>query len=309
MPWARSRTANERLGCRCGASQCPAAGVAPSSNVVVRVIADQAAVDAARDLIAAQDREQRANNAECEKPAEPKPAAPAEPTKTEPAKPEPIEPNPAEPTEPEPQPAARAESRTPQCRKDSGVALLPGVQVLPIAALAEAIRGGAAITALWLPGPDPEPHYRPSAKLAEFIRSRDLFCRFPGCDVPADRCDIDHVIPWPYGPTHASNMNCKCRTHHLGKTFWDGWRDAQLPDGTVVWTTPAGQTYTTMPGSRLFFPTWNTATAELPPMAQPPPDPDRSAKMPRRRRTRAADLAARLKAERALNKPPDPPPT
>jgi hypothetical protein len=31
----------------------------------------------------------------------------------------------------------------------------------------------------------PEPGYRPSAALAEFVRFRDLFCRFPGCDVPA----------------------------------------------------------------------------------------------------------------------------
>lgn len=75
---------------------------------------------------------------------------------------------------------------------DSGLALLPGGKILPIAALAEAIRSGAAIKQSWPPGPDPEPHYRPSAKLAAFVRARDLFCRFPGCDVPAD---IDHVVP------------------------------------------------------------------------------------------------------------------
>ncbi|QZT64116.1 HNH endonuclease, partial [Mycolicibacterium austroafricanum] len=54
-------------------------------------------------------------------------------------------------------------------------------------------------------------------------------------------------------------------------------------------------------GSRLFFPGWDTTTAELPPMTQPPPDPDRLAKMPKRRRTRAADNAARIKAEREHN--------
>ncbi|WP_197420439.1 HNH endonuclease signature motif containing protein, partial [Mycobacterium sp. NAZ190054] len=166
---------------------------------------------------------------------------------------------------------------------------------------AEAIRGGAAIKALWLPGPDPEPQYRPSARLAAFVRARDLFCRFPGCTVPAERCDIDHVVPWPYGPTHASNLNCKCRSHHLAKTFGDGWRDEQLPDGTVIWTTPAGKRYTTVPGSRLFFPAWDTSTAELPPMSQPPPDPGRTAKMPRRGRTRAAENTARIKAERDYN--------
>ncbi|WP_460356551.1 HNH endonuclease signature motif containing protein [Mycobacterium sp. ZZG] len=238
----------DHLPCRCGSSACTASGPA-KSNVVIHVIADEAAVDAAQQVIA-------------------------------------------------------PEAETDSCAKNSGVALLPGAQVLPTAALAEAIRSGALIKPLWLPGPDPEPHYQPSAKLAAFIRARDLFCRFPGCDVPAERCDIDHVVPYPYGPTHASNMHCKCRTHHLMKTFWggpDGWRDKQLPDGTVIWTTPAGQTYTTTPGSRLFFPTWNTTTAELPPMTQPPPGSGRDVQMPKRQRTRAADRAAHIKAEREYN--------
>ncbi|BBZ63940.1 HNH endonuclease signature motif containing protein [Mycolicibacterium monacense] len=245
---------HDHLPCRCGSPAC-AAAAPEKSNVVISVIADPAAVEAAQKLIAAEDEHHAAKD------------------------------------EPEPVP----------CPQDSGVALLPGVKLLPIVALAEAIRGGAAIKPLWLPGPDPEPHYRPSAKLAAFVRARDLFCRFPGCDVPAERCDIDHVVPWPYGPTHASNLNCKCRTHHLGKTFWDGWHDEQHPDGTVTWTTPTGKRHTTVPGSRLFFPEWDTTTAELPPLAQPPPDPGRTAKMPKRRRTRAADNAARVKAEREHN--------
>ena len=58
----------------------------------------------------------------------------------------------------------------------------------------------------------PEPGYVPSAKLAEFVRCRDLTCRAPGCDVPASQCDIDHVVPFADGgPTHASNLSCKCR--------------------------------------------------------------------------------------------------
>ena len=142
---------------------------------------------------------------------------------------------------------------------------------------------------------------------------RDLFCRFPGCDVPADRCDIDHARPWPLGPTHASNLNCKCRKHHLMKTFWTGiggWKDIQLPDGSLIWTSPSGRTYTTKPGSRIFFPTWIVTTAELPPPQtdQPPVTPrDRGLMMPRRQRSRAADQAARIKAERALNELDIPP--
>jgi len=289
---------NDQLSCRCAAPACPAAGPG-TSNVVIRVIADPAAVDAARELIAAQDATQRSNatpNAE-QRPnatpsAEQRPSATPVPTAPPAATPAPATP-----------PAA-----TPAVSKDSGVALL-GRRVVPTAVLAEALRAGAKLAALWLPGAAAEPGYRPSARLAEFIRVRDLFCRFPNCDVPADRCDIDHVIPWPLGPTHPSNLNCKCRSHHLMKTFWGGpggWTDAQSPDGTVIWTAPDGRTYTTRPGSRLYFPAFNPSTADLPPPTSDPPlDPARTAMMPRRRRTRAAEEAARIKAERALNNPPE----
>jgi hypothetical protein len=95
------------------------------------------------------------------------------------------------------------------------------------------------------------------------------------------------------------------------KTFWTGiggWKDIQLPDATVIWTSPSGATYTTQPGSRLFFPNWDVTTADLPPpTAQPPTIGDRSLKMPRRQRTRAADQAARINAERALNQHDTPP--
>ncbi|WP_083124862.1 HNH endonuclease signature motif containing protein [Mycobacterium kansasii] len=61
----------------------------------------------------------------------------------------------------------------------------------------------------------PEPGYVPSKALADFVRCRDLTCRWPGCDRPASRCDLDHTIPVSQGgPTHASNLKCYCRTHH-----------------------------------------------------------------------------------------------
>jgi hypothetical protein len=62
----------------------------------------------------------------------------------------------------------------------------------------------------------PEPNYQPSAALADFVRCRDLTCRWPGCDHPAYDCDLDHTIPHANGgPTHASNLKCYCRTHYL----------------------------------------------------------------------------------------------
>ena len=38
--------------------------------------------------------------------------------------------------------------------------------------------------------------YQPSRRLTDFVRCRDLFCRFPGCHRPATRCDLDHTIPF-----------------------------------------------------------------------------------------------------------------
>ena len=59
-----------------------------------------------------------------------------------------------------------------------------------------AARGIAELRPVIHPGDSPaESHYRPSSKLADFVRCRDLTCRFPGCDAPADICDVDHTIP------------------------------------------------------------------------------------------------------------------
>ena len=157
----------------------------------------------------------------------------------------------------------------------------------------------------WLVHPGdapPEPGYVPSRALAEFVRARDLTCRAPGCDKPATRCDVDHTIPYGAGgATHASNLKCLCREHHLLKTFW-GWRDEQLRDGTVIWTSPAGEKYVTTAGSASLFPSLCLPTAAL-----PAPGPsrqgagERTAMMPRRRRTRAQARAAAITAERRAN--------
>jgi hypothetical protein len=148
----------------------------------------------------------------------------------------------------------------------------------------------------------PEAGYKPSQALADFVRCRDLTCRFPGCDQPATRCDLDHTIPYAEGgPTHASNLKGLCRRHHLLKTFW-GWHDRQLPDGTVIWTSPAGQTYVTTPGSALLFPTLCTPTATLGAIPVRPRHPDRTTKMPARRNTRAHNRARYIAAERLRNR-------
>ncbi|KZS68124.1 hypothetical protein A4G28_23625 [Mycobacterium ostraviense] len=66
------------------------------------------------------------------------------------------------------------------------------------------------------------------------------------------------------------------KTFHGGIT---GWRDEQLPDGVVIWTSPTGKTYRTVPaGAELF-----------------------SNPAPRRSRTRADERAARIARARNRN--------
>ncbi|HOB48862.1 MAG TPA: DUF222 domain-containing protein [Mycobacterium sp.] len=145
-----------------------------------------------------------------------------------------------------------------------------------------------------------EPHYRPSRALADFVRARDLTCRAPGCDRPATECDLDHTIPYGRGgPTHASNIKALCRLHHLLKTFW-GWRDRQLPDGTVIWELPGRQTYVTNPGSKPLFPTLSAPTS--PPLIPPRYCAADPTAMPKRATTRARNRAHHLATERNANR-------
>ena len=88
--------------------------------------------------------------------------------------------------------------------------------------------------------------YRPGVRLARLVRARDGRCRFPGCQVAARFCDLDHVRSWPAGPTSAANLVCLCRRHHRVKQR-PGWRAAVSPDATMTWTDPTGRVRTTRP--------------------------------------------------------------
>jgi hypothetical protein len=91
-------------------------------------------------------------------------------------------------------------------------AVVMGGGIMPAPLLAAKLAGTAAIRPVIHPGDSPpEPRYVPSAALARFVRCRDMTCRFPGCDEPADRCDLDHTIAYPVGPTQAANLKCLCR--------------------------------------------------------------------------------------------------
>jgi Domain of unknown function (DUF222) len=86
--------------------------------------------------------------------------------------------------------------------------------------------------------------YRPPKALAEFVRTRDQHCRFPGCTVTV--CDLDHVIRYGDGETEECNLHCLCRHHHKMK-HEKCYKVVLDPDGTCHWTTPLGREYVTTP--------------------------------------------------------------
>ncbi|MHA7652812.1 HNH endonuclease signature motif containing protein [Mycobacterium sp. ML4] len=223
----------DRLACHCPDPDCPArVPDARAGAVVIHVIAEPATVSAPADPHLDGDQPRRVD--------------PADPLR--------------DMADPEPPgsclPAAH----------------LLGGQPVPAAHLSALIAAGARIAPLDHCASSAD-GYRPTTALARFIRARDLTCRFPGCDCPADLCDIDHAIAYPYGPTHRANLRCLCRKHHLLKTFWGGprgWRDRQLPDGTIIWTAPTGHTYITRPGSRLLFPALSRPGTPCPPAPHHP---------------------------------------
>jgi hypothetical protein len=97
----------------------------------------------------------------------------------------------------------------------------------------------------------------------------------------------------------------RIRCHHLLKTFYTGsggWADKQSPDGTVVWTTPTGRTYSTKPGGSLFFPILATPTGEaaIRKLTTEPAE-LRGLMMLRRSRTRTEERNERITAERRIN--------
>ncbi len=194
-----------------------------------------------------------------------------------------------------------AEQATVEGRGPAAGSMLGSDALIPADLIAELARS-ARLRPLLHPGDtSPEPNYVPSQALTDFVRCRDLTCRFPGCDRPAVRCDVDHTVAYADGgPTHASNLKCLCRLHHLLKTFW-GWSDQQLPDGTVIWTSPTRHTYVTTPGSALLFPQLCAPTGAL-----DSPDrrrrSDHTAMMPKRSRTRAQNRARYVADQRRHNR-------
>lgn len=76
--------------------------------------------------------------------------------------------------------------------------------------------------------------------LRRAIEVRDRHCQHPaGCDVPADQCDADHIIPYAQGgPTAQHNGRLQCPTHNRNRRKHDHGA-SPLPERTVTRTDEA----------------------------------------------------------------------
>ncbi|MGH8776142.1 MAG: DUF222 domain-containing protein [Jiangellaceae bacterium] len=88
--------------------------------------------------------------------------------------------------------------------------------------------------------------YEPPSDLVDHVVVRDRTCRWPGCDRPAYRCELDHTLPYPLGPTAAGNLGPLCKAHHIAKHH-SRWRVRQPAPGRFEWITPTGHVHTVEP--------------------------------------------------------------
>jgi hypothetical protein len=171
-------------------------------------------------------------------------------TPQDPAPPPPAPPPPAAPPSEKPTPGTSPPETPGGSRGDPGPDPDPGPDAAQAAQLRDLLRR-LNIT------PEPiargscdhgraEDRYTPGRKLRHLIRARTTTCSAPGCNAQAVHSDLDHVTPWPDGPTCECNLHPGCRRHHRCKQA-AGWNVAQPEPGIIRWTTPAGRVYTTTP--------------------------------------------------------------
>ena len=77
-----------------------------------------------------------------------------------------------------------------------------------------------------------------------YIFARDRTCRRPGCNQSAQRCEVDHAVPYDSGGvTQTDNLGALCVRHHQEKTH-GGWSiNDSTADGSCVFVSPLGRQY------------------------------------------------------------------
>jgi hypothetical protein len=125
-------------------------------------------------------------------------------------------------------------------------------------------------TVLGVGDPITTPRHDPPPRLARLVTAMEPTCVFPGCRLPAYRCDLDHRIPYRHpdpdhpgdrrgepnepgarggGATCSCNLQPLCRGHHRLKTAGalkvsvvDHATEPGVAPGTLEWTLPSGVT-------------------------------------------------------------------
>ncbi|MBW0016038.1 MAG: HNH endonuclease [Mycobacterium sp.] len=69
------------------------------------------------------------------------------------------------------------------------------------------------------------------------LYAKDRGCTHPGCDVPADRCEVHHTDDWAAGGrTDVDKLTLACAPNH--KLVGKGWKTTKLPNGRTAWIPP-----------------------------------------------------------------------
>ncbi|KIQ15029.1 hypothetical protein RU01_16725 [Rhodococcus sp. MEB064] len=126
------------------------------------------------------------------------------------------------------------------------------LRTLPPSALDRAVENPDGHGGFVVP-PDGALVYRPSEAVAALVTALYSTCVHPGCAVPSEDCDLDHVVPFDHtdpqrgGWTVTGNLEPLCRRHHGLKTRRQ-WHYRMLRDGIVHIRDSHGNDYLTAPG-------------------------------------------------------------
>jgi hypothetical protein len=88
---------------------------------------------------------------------------------------------------------------------------------------------------------------RPTTAQRRQVEARNPTCVFPGCRMPAGRCDLDHEHLW--SETHrtsVSHLEPLCRHDHVNR-HRRRWTLRQIRPGVYEWVSPLGHTYLRRP--------------------------------------------------------------
>lgn len=105
------------------------------------------------------------------------------------------------------------------------------------------------------------PAYVPAPQIRAFVHARDGGCIFPGCEIQAQRCQLDHRIPFDDGgETTASNLFCLCTKHHNMKTDHRAFYVPDPDTGDIVWIFQDGTYQLSQPDG----PMWQYTNTRMP---------------------------------------------